>query len=237
MKTKKWVFLLLLFTIGFTVSAEERTVYGTITDDKKEPVIGASVTIKGSKQGAVSDLNGRYTIQASTNETLVVSYIGYQSVEVKITNQPVINVVLEEMATQLTEAVVIGYGAVKRKDVTGAVSKVNMEDVLTSPVATIDQALSGRIAGVSIVAADGAPGSQAQITIRGGSLSQDASPLFVIDGFPMENFDMATLDSKNIESIDILKDASSIAIYGSRGANGVIIVNTKQGVMGKPKVT
>ncbi|MEI7503303.1 MAG: SusC/RagA family TonB-linked outer membrane protein, partial [Paludibacter sp.] len=235
-KKEKWVLLLMLFSISVTLSAQKKAVYGTVTDEQKEPIIGATVTVKGTKEGTLTDINGRFNIQSSNNKILVIRYIGYQTTEVKVTSQPVLNVVLPEVATQLNEAVVIGYGTVKRKDLTGAVSKVNMEEINAAPVATIDQALAGRIAGVNIIAADGAPGAQAQVTIRGGSLSQDASPLFVVDGFPMENFDMATLDPKNIESIDVLKDASSIAIYGSRGANGVIIINTKQGVIGKPKV-
>ncbi|MEI8086671.1 MAG: TonB-dependent receptor [Paludibacter sp.] len=236
MKKQKWVLLLMLFSIGSTLIAQKKAVYGTVTDEQKEPIIGASVTVKGTKEGTLTDINGRFTIQSTSNKILVIRYIGYQTTEVKITSQPVLNIVLPEVATQLNEAVVVGYGTVKRKDLTGAVSKVNMDEINAAPVATIDQALAGRIAGVNIIAADAAPGAQAQVTIRGGSLSQDASPLYVIDGFPMENFDLATLDPKNIESIDILKDASSIAIYGSRGANGVIIVNTKQGVVGKPKV-
>jgi len=236
MKKEKWVLLLILFSISFTLSAQKKAVYGTVTDEQKDPVIGASVMVKGTKEGTITDINGRFTIQTAVNKLLIIRYIGYQTTEVKVTNQPVLNVVLAEVATQLNEAIVVGYGTVKRKDLTGAVSKVNMDEINVAPVATLDQALAGRIAGVNIIAADGAPGAQAQVTIRGGSLSQDASPLFVIDGFPMENFDMATLDPKNIESIDVLKDASSIAIYGSRGANGVIIINTKQGVVGKPKV-
>lgn len=232
----KWVMLLMIFTVSFSMFAQKKAVYGIITDQQKDPIIGATVLVKGAKEGTITDLNGRFTIQASLNSTLTISYVGYESQEVKVTNQPVLNVILQDKSIQLNEAVVIGYGSVKRKDLTGAVTKVNIEEMNAAPVATIDQALSGKIAGVSIVASDAAPGAQAQVTIRGGSLSQDASPLYVIDGFPMENFDMATLDPKNIESIDILKDASSIAIYGSRGANGVIIINTKQGVVGKPKV-
>lgn len=232
----KWGLLLMALTVSVSMLAQKKTVYGTVTDPQKDPVIGATVLIKGAKEGTITDINGRFSIQAGSNSTLVISFIGYETQEVKVTNQPVLNITLQEKSVQLNEFVSVGYAAVKRKDLTGAVTKVNIEEMNATPVATIDQALSGRIAGVNIVAADASPGAQAQVTIRGGSLSQDASPLYVIDGFPMENFDMATLDPKNIESIDVLKDASSIAIYGSRGANGVIIINTKQGVAGKPKV-
>lgn len=232
----KWGLLLLLFSISLSTLAQKKAVHGVVTDPLKDPIIGATVLIKGAKEGTVTDINGRFTIQAASNATLVISFIGYESQEIKVSNQPVLNITLQDKSIQLNEAVVVGYGTVKRKDLTGSVAKVDIAEMNSAPVATLDQALAGRIAGVNIIAADGAPGAQAQVTIRGGSLSQDASPLFVIDGFPMENFDMATLDPKNIESIDVLKDASSIAIYGSRGANGVIIVNTKQGVVGKPKV-
>ncbi|MFZ4582418.1 MAG: SusC/RagA family TonB-linked outer membrane protein [Paludibacter sp.] len=232
----KWGLLLMVFSISFSIFAQKKAVYGVVTDPLKDPIIGATVIIKGAKEGTVTDINGRFTIQAASNATLVISFIGYENQEIKVTNQPVLNVTLQDKSIQLNETVVIGYGSVKRKDLTGSVAKVNIAEMNAAPVATIDQALAGRIAGVSIIAADAAPGAQAQVTIRGGSLSQDATPLFVIDGFPMENFDMASLDPKNVESIDILKDASSIAIYGSRGANGVVIVNMKQGVVGKPKV-
>jgi len=238
-RNAKWVLLLMSFFVSFSMLAQKKTIYGAVTDEQKEPITGVSVLVKssqGAKESTATDASGRFKIMAAPNATLVLSFLGYETIEVKVTSQPVLIITMKEKATQLNEAVVIGYGSVKRKDVTGAISKVNMEELNAAPVSTIDQALAGRIAGVNIIAADAAPGAQAQVTIRGGSLSQDASPLFVIDGFPMENFDMATLDQKNVESIDILKDASSIAIYGSRGANGVIIINTKQGVAGKPKV-
>ncbi len=233
-KKEKWVLLLILVSISFALSAQTKTIVGTVTDKQDEPLPGVTVKIKDSQEGTITAFNGKYSIKTSGKATLVFSFLGMQTVEVPINNQLVVNAILEEKATQLNDVVVVGYGSVKRKDVTGAVGKVNIEQMNAAPVSTIDQALAGRIAGVNIVAADAAPGAQAQVTIRGGSLSQDASPLYVIDGFPMENFDMATLDPRNIESIDILKDASSIAIYGSRGANGVIIINTKQGTIGKP---
>jgi TonB-linked SusC/RagA family outer membrane protein len=237
-KNKEKLPLIIMFLlVGFSLFAQKKTVFGTVTDGMNDPVIGATVLVKGTSEGTITDVNGRYSLVTAGNATLVFSYIGFETTEVKVNNQSVVNLVLKEKSVQLSEFVKVGYGEVRRKDLTGVVSKVNIDEINTVPVSTIDQALAGRIAGVSIVAADAAPGAQAQVTIRGGSLSQDASPLYVIDGFPMENFDLASLDPKNIESIDVLKDASSIAIYGSRGANGVIIVNTKQGVEGKPKLT
>lgn len=234
---KKHLVMLLLTLICLPLLAQKKTVLGTVTDAMNDPIIGATVQVKGTRDGTITDLNGRYSITANGDATLVFSFVGFETRDEKINNRTVVDLVLKETAVLLSEFVKVGYGEVRRKDVTGSVSKVNIAEISNVPVPTIDQALSGRIAGVNIVAADAAPGAQAQVTIRGGSLSQDASPLYVIDGFPMENFDLASLDPKNIESIDVLKDASSIAIYGSRGANGVIIINTKQGVEGKPKLT
>ena len=236
LKKEKWVLMLMLLCFGLTLNAQKKQIVGTVTDKTNEPLAGVTVKVKGTKDGTITDFNGKYSVKASSNATLIFSFLGMETLEVPIENRIVVNASLEDKALQLNEAVAIGYGSVRRKDLTGSVAKVNMDEINAAPVATIDQALAGRVAGVNIIAADAAPGAQAQVTIRGGSLSQDASPLFVIDGFPMENFDMATLDPKNIENIDILKDASSIAIYGSRGANGVIIINTKQGTVGKPKV-
>ena len=233
---EKWAIMLMLLCFGLTLNAQKKQIVGTITDKTNEPLAGVTVKVKGTKDATITDFKGTYSIKASSNATLVFSFLGMETLEVPIENRIVVNASLEDKALQLNEAVAIGYATVRRKDLTGSVAKVNMAEINTAPVATIDQALAGRIAGVNIVAADASPGAQAQVTIRGGSLSQDASPLYVIDDFPMENFDLATLDTKNIESIDFLKDASSIAIYGSRGANGVIIINTKQGTIGKPKV-
>ena len=233
---QKWITLLTLLCFGLVLNAQKKQIVGTVTDKTNEPLAGVTVKVKGTKDATITDFKGTYSIKANANATLVFSFLGMETLETPIGNRIVVNASLEDKALQLNEAVAIGYGSVRRKDLTGSVSKVNMAEINTAPVTTIDQALAGRIAGVNIVAADAAPGAQAQVTIRGGSLSQDASPLYVIDGFPMENFDLATLDSRNIESIDVLKDASSIAIYGSRGANGVIIINTKQGTVGKPRV-
>ncbi|MEI6752121.1 MAG: TonB-dependent receptor [Paludibacter sp.] len=233
---QKWITLLVLLCFGLALQAQKKQIVGTVTDKTNEPLAGVTIKVKGTKDATITDFKGTYSIKASSNATLIFSFLGMETLEVPIENRIVVNASLEDKALQLNEAVAIGYGSVRRKDLTGSVGKVNMAEINTAPVTTIDQALAGRIAGVNIVAADASPGAQAQVTIRGGSLSQDASPLYVIDGFPMENFDLATLDSKNIESIDVLKDASSIAIYGSRGANGVIIINTKQGTVGKTKV-
>ena len=236
-RKEKWVLLMMLFSISFTLSAQKKQIVGIVSDELKEPLAGVTVVVKGTKDATMTDANGKYSIKAESNSVLVFSFIGMNSTEVKVNGQSIVNATLQEKAIQLGEAVSVGYGAVRRKDLTVSVSKVDMADVNRAPVGNIDQALGGRLAGVVVNSADGAPGSQAYITIRGASLTQDASPLYVIDGFPIENFDLNTIDSKNIENIDVLKDAAAISIYGSRGANGVILINTKQGVISKPRVT
>lgn len=233
-----WSALLsILFFSCLSLQAQTKTIVGTVTDQQKEPIVGVSVLLKGTHTGTITDLNGRYSISADAGATLVFSFVGMETQEIKVNKQTVVNAVLKDKAYQLNEAVAIGYGSVKRKDLTVSVAKVDIEDLNRAPVGNIDQALGGRVAGVVVNSADGAPGSQAYITIRGSSLTQDASPLYVVDGFPIENFDLNTIDSKNIANIDVLKDAAAISIYGSRGANGVIIINTKQGMISKPRVT
>jgi TonB-linked SusC/RagA family outer membrane protein len=236
-RNEKWVLLMMIFSISFTLSAQKKTIVGIVTDQTKEPLAGVSVKVKGTQDGTITDFNGRYSVKADANSTIVFSFIGMQTVEVKAANRTVVNAVLEDRAFQLNEAVAVGYGSVKRKDLTGSVGKVDMQEMGLAPVPNLDQALSGRIAGLNIISPDGSPDGIAQVTIRGGTLSQDAAPLFIIDGFPMENFDMKSLDPKSIESIEVLKDASSIAIYGSRGANGVIIITSKKGLIGKPRLS
>lgn len=223
-----------------SVFAQLRTIKGRVTDTESEPLIGVNVVTKGSEQNStITDLDGCYTIQVQANATLTFSYIGMETVDEAVKGRSTINVTMQaDESTILDEVVVsIGYGQVKKRDLTGAVGQANMKEIEQAPVTSIDQALAGRIAGLNIVTADGEPGAESTVTIRGGGLSQDASPLYIIDGFPMENFSLNTLDPKSIASIEVLKDASSIAIYGSRGANGVIIINTKEGEAGKPKVT
>ncbi|MCD8167637.1 MAG: SusC/RagA family TonB-linked outer membrane protein [Bacteroides sp.] len=207
-----------------------------MTDEEKEPVVGATVRVEGSDRGTITDHTGKYNITVPSDGTLVFSFIGLETVKEKVKDRGVVNIVMKDNATLLSETVIIGYGSVARKDLTGAVGKANIAELEQSPAASLDQALAGRIAGLMIVSADGSPGSESSITLRGGGLSQDASPLFIIDGFPIENFNMNTLDVSTIETLEVLKDASSIAIYGSRAANGVIVINTKQGTTGKPKV-
>jgi TonB-linked SusC/RagA family outer membrane protein len=219
---------------------QQGTVTGTVTDQKGLPVIGATVLVKGTSIGANTDASGRYTLtRVPLNSTLEFSYIGMTSQEITYKGQPSIDAVMTMSTLALDEIVVIAYGTVKKPDVTGAVAVAPVKDMAKAvAVASFAEALSGRIAGVKVTPLDGQPGGEININIRGiSSLTQSTSPLFVIDGFPVENLDPTTLNQEEIESMTILKDASSTAIYGSRAANGVILIQTKRGKVGKPVVS
>lgn len=223
---------------AFTVKQETWKISGKITDSQGEPVAGAGILIKGTNQGAVSNANGLYTLNVPKKPgVIVISFIGFKSVEVAFSAAGVYNISLQDASSSLNEIVVVGYGAVARKDLTGSVSEINMENLKQAPVSSFTEALAGRAAGVQVSSNDGQPGSSQQIIIRGaGSLTQDNSPLYVIDGFPMEDFQASSLNPNDIESLNILKDASATAIYGARAANGVIVIETKKGKIGKPIV-
>ncbi|TZF81101.1 TonB-dependent receptor [Pedobacter sp. BS3] len=225
---------------GASVSNPSKNVLvtGKITDEKGEPLAGVSIRVKGKNVSAISDSKGTYKVTVvSPDDILVFVYIGFETVERKVANSARIDVVLKQKITGLDQVVVIGYGEVKRSDLTGSVGEVKMADLQKAPVPNFDQALAGRIAGVQVSSNEGQPGSGVDIVIRGGnSLTQSNAPLYVIDGFPMEDFSSSSLNPEDIESISVLKDASATAIYGSRGANGVIIIETKKGKIGPPQV-
>ncbi len=203
-------------------------VTGKVTNAQGEPLAGISVMVKGTSQGVTTDGNGSFSINAPTGATLVFSYVGYTSREVPVGNRSIFNIILEENNSSLNQVVVVGYGTQKRKDLTGSVGTVSGKDIADLSVTRVDQALSGKVAGVQVKSVSGQPGSAPQIRIRGiGSISAGTDPLYVVDGFPTDN--IQTLNPSDIESLDILKDASATAIYGSRGANGVVIINTKHG--------
>ena len=228
--------VLLLSLPGQVSSQNLRTVTGKVTDSG-DPLPGATVKVKGTTRGATTTQNGNFTIQAGSNETLVFGFLGMKTQEVLVGNRTAINVALEVESSSLNEVVVVGYGTVAKKDLTGSVGVAPVEDMLLAPVGTFAEALAGRVAGVKVNAEDGQPGGGINIVIRGaGSLTQSTAPLYVINGFPVENLDPATINPEEIESMTILKDASSTAIYGSRGSNGVIVIQTKRGKSGKPQV-
>jgi TonB-linked SusC/RagA family outer membrane protein len=209
-------------------SVVANVVHGRVVSSYGEPLQGISVTIKGSAGGTSTDANGTYSIDVPSSGTLVFSYVGYSTKEEPIDGRAEIDVVMEESASNLNQVVVVGYGTLKRKDLTGSVGSVTSKDIADLSVTRIDQSLSGKVAGVQVKSVSGQPGSAPQIRIRGiGSISAGTDPLYVVDGFPTDN--IQTLNPSDIESVDILKDASATAIYGSRGANGVVIINTKRG--------
>lgn len=219
------------------VTQSAHDITGVVVDENDEPVIGASVMIKGTSRGTITGLDGRFKL-SNAKGTLVVTFIGYAKKEIKIGAKTEFRIELKDDSEILDEVVVVGYSTMKRSDLTGSVGVVNMNDVESTPVTSIDQALGGRISGLSVISPDGQPGSEASFVIRGtGSMNGDAGPLFVIDGFPQESSDFSSLNPDDIESLTVLKDASSTAIYGSRGANGVILVTTKKGSQGKPTIS
>ena len=232
---RSWL-LMLFAAISLSVSAQTITVKGNVKDTTGEPIIGASVVEKGNTtNGTITDLDGNYSIKVPSKATLTISYIGMKTQDIAIKGQSQINVTLSDDTQALDEVVVIGYGTVAKKDLTGSVSSVSAKQIAAIPVSSASEALQGKMAGVSITTTEGSPDADVKIRVRGGgSLSQDNSPLYIVDGFPVSSIsDIAPTD---IQSVDVLKDASSTAIYGARGANGVIIITTKSGQEGKIQV-
>lgn len=214
----------------------QQQVSGTVRDAKGEPVIGAGIVVEGTQNGVVTDIDGHWTLSVPTNSTLVASCIGYTDVKVKVSaGQSVYDITLEESSLYLDDVVVIGYQTVKRRDLTGSVSSVNSKQLSSTPVANVAQALQGKLAGVNVVSQDGRPDATINIRVRGGgSISQSNDPLILIDGVQGT---LSDIPSDQVESIDILKDASSTAIYGARGANGVVLITTKSAKEGKVRVS
>ncbi|MDE5988097.1 MAG: TonB-dependent receptor [Duncaniella sp.] len=230
--------LLLLAVTAFSVNAQTLSVSGTVIDTEGEPMIGANVIIKGTTTGVATDVDGKYSLKnVPANATLRFSYIGYQTKEIAVKGQSVIDVTLEPEAAMLDEVVAIGYATVRRKDLTAATSSVGGAELAKMPVTTAAQALTGKAAGVNVITQSGAPGADINITVRGGtSITQGSEPLYIVDGFQMES-GLQNVDINDIETIDVMKDASATAIYGSAGANGVILITTKSGKSGKSEVS
>lgn len=223
---------LLGLTLG--ASAQSARVTGVVSDATGEALIGASVVVKGTGNGVITGIDGDFTITVAdaSKDVLVFSMIGMKTVEMPVAGKTTVNVTLDEDTTFLDEVVVVGYATVKRRDLMGSVSSVNSEKIAEQPVTTVSQALSGKMAGVSVTTTEGDPDADIKIRVRGGgSITQDNSPLYIVDGFPVESIN--DISSSEIQSIDVLKDAFSTAIYGSRGANGVVIVTTKSGEKGR----
>ncbi len=222
-------------------SKPDRVISGKVIDASGITLPGVNIKLVGTKLGVITDMDGNYKITIPAQETakiLEFSYMGYTKQQINVGAGNVYNVILIAEISALNEVVVVGYGSVARKDLTGAVSSVNVNDLQKAPVLSFDQALAGRVAGVQVTSNDGQPGAGGiNIVVRGSnSLTQNNSPLFVVDGFPTEDFSTSSLNPQDIESITVLKDASSTAIYGARGANGVIVIETKKGKDGAPSI-
>jgi TonB-linked SusC/RagA family outer membrane protein len=239
-------FAALLIALSFAIllpfrsSAQgQAAVTGRVVEAGTNSIMkGVTVTVKNSTRKTYTGEDGRFSINAGPDDILVFTSVSMKPVEEKVAGRSVINITMESKEEALGEVVVIGYNTVRRGDLTGAVGKANVEDMAKAPVGSFAEALAGRVAGVQVSSVDGQPGAGVNIMVRGpGSLTQDVSPLYVIDGFPVEDLDPATINPEDIESLTILKDASSTAIYGSRAANGVVLIQTKRGKAGKALIS
>lgn len=241
MRRKLILMLLASFLFSFIMKAQTgNEITGKVVDALGE-LPGVTVVVKGSSNGTTTNLNGEFLLKnVKPNDVIQFSFIGYKTQTIKVGNQKKFNITMIEDAQTLEEVqiVAVGYGDVRRRDLTGSIGSANMKDLVKTPVSNIAENLGGRIAGVQVSSSDGGPGDNFDIVIRGaGSLTGSTAPLYVIDGFPSETSGLSSLNPNDIESIDILKDASATAIYGARGANGVVIVTTKKGGAGKPTIT
>ena len=221
-----------------TISMDQQMVSGVITDNDGELIPGVTVLVKGTSTGTVSDINGQYTIPVEdTDAVLVFSFVGMLTQEINVNGQSQINVTMQTDAIGLEEVVVVGYGTMKKRDVTGAVTQVTDERLLDRPAFNVAQAIGGKVAGVKVIERSGAPGSEPMIRVRGtNSINSSNDPLFVVDGVVGVGNALRMLNPNEIETMDVLKDASATAIYGARGSNGVIIITTKRGISGEPTV-
>lgn len=233
LKSRKILFALMAMLFSFSAFAQQLTVTGQVLDAQKEPLIGVSVLEKGTSNGTITDLDGNFTLNVSPDGTLVFSYVGYKTQELKASRQ--MQITLEEDSEVLDEVVVIGYGSVKRRDVTTAISSVSTKDLDQRPIISAGQAIQGKAAGVSVIQPNGQPGAEMSIRVRGTtSMNGSNDPLYVVDGVPVDNINF--LVPNDIADMQILKDASSASIYGSRAANGVVLITTKSGAEGKAKI-
>ncbi len=226
--------LFVLALIAGNISAQ--TIKGNVTDNTGEPIIGATVMETGTQNGVITDLDGNFTLQNVKGKSITISYIGMKTQTVQLAGKTDFNIVLEDEASTLNDVVVIGYGTARKKDLTGSVSTVKGESLTKVPVPNVSEALSGKMAGVHVTTTDGSPDAEILIRVRGGgSITGDNSPLYVVDGFQTES--ISDISPNDIEDITVLKDASSTAIYGSQGANGVILITTKNAKSGKTQIS
>lgn len=220
-------------SLVLAANAQTVKVTGQVVDDKNEPVIGAYVKVKGSNKGAVTDIDGNYTIDADKNATLVVTYVGMAEQEIKVANRTLVNVVMKDNANDLNEVVVIGYGQVKKSDLTSSISAIKGDKLDKLSTGNVMTALQGQVNGVQVSTAGG-PGASPRVIIRGVTTVNGSDPLYVVDGMPVGN-NINFLNQNDIESMQVLKDASASAIYGTRASNGVVLITTKKGKKGEAK--
>jgi len=245
MKMKRILFIFFLFMFAATIDSQAAyfksalkspppiTVTGQVKDDQGTPIPGVTVKVQGTTSGTQTDVDGRFQIQAADDATLVFSFIGFAEQSVKLNGQTVLNITLLQSAIGLQEVVAVGYGTQKRSEITGSSSTVSSKEIAKRPITQLSQALQGTASGVAVTSANGQPGQGPRVMIRGAnSITGNTNPLYVTDG----NIGAAPDDPNDVETIEILKDAASTAIYGSRGSNGVILVTTKSGRAGKPRV-
>ncbi len=235
MKTKFTLLFVLLNIFYFQAQAQERIISGTVISESDGISLpGVNVLVKGTSRGTITDFDGKYAISADANDVLVFSFLGFKTNEVNVASQNIINVNMMESASALGEVVLVGYGSTRKQDVTGSITRIKAEELVKQPALTPTQSLQGKAAGVQIISS-GAPGSSPVVRIRGtGTVQAGRDPIYVVDGIITDRID--NISSEDITTIDILKDASSLAIYGTRGANGVIIVTTKSGKIGKMQI-
>lgn len=228
--------LIIAMAIPFNLFAQKTVISGVVVDSKNESIIGANVLIKGTSTGTITDFDGNFNIEASPKDILIISYIGMNPKEITVGSEKKFRIVLNEDTKALDEVVVIGYGSVKKRDVTTAITSVSTKDLSQRPIVSADQALQGKAAGVSVIKPNGLPGEGMVIRVRGTtSMNSSNDPLYVVDGVTLDN--ISFLSANDIESMQVLKDASSAAIYGSRAANGVILITTKTGIKGNSKIS
>lgn len=229
---------ILLMQKDAVVQQSGKVVTGTIVDPSGMPVIGANVMVKGTTNGTITDMDGKFSLEVGKDAILVVSYVGYANQEISIGNQKTLSITLKEDSEALDELVVVGYGTMKKSDLTGAVTTIKSEDIQSRPVPSVASSIQGKMSGVMIQETSGDLAGRYTFSVRGtGSVTGSNDPLIVVDGVPLFNNDLSTVNTKDIVSVDVLKDASATAIYGSRAANGVVLVTTKRGSSGKPTVS
>ena len=227
---RMFVVLLLLVAIP-AIGFAQKAIKGTVTDELGEPLIGVNVTVKGTSSGVITDIDGKYTIEAREGQTINFSYVGMNPIAVKVGNRSVINVTMQPNSEFLDEVIVVGYGQQKKSSITGAVSAIKGDELLSAPSTQLTQMLGGKVAGISSIQTSGEPGvDQASLRIRGSS----KAVTYIVDGVPRS---IDEIDPNDIASLSVLKDAAATAVYGLNAAGGVIIVTTKKGAQGKPRIT